>query len=454
MNSPVRIALVVVAAVSVSAGTFAQQRPRALENLQNARERLETGTVEYFYRRAGVGPPAGVYRTARVAGPDLIDVVRGVPNEGEQSAARSRDVPSYPSPVPTLKREHEIWTLLPDSATVLFSNNENAIGNATDIRTLGIHGYYSYSDIHDTLWRDQGAQPGAREYTERVEGDLYIVTAKSDDGEVTWWIDPERDWNAVRVTAAREGKVVAETRISLRRFDGVWFPDAVLNFKGAYSEGAKPVEEIRVVSASFNDPKQPRRFTPADIGVEPGMTVQRPREPDGTPLLFFDGSAAVSEQAYLEKQRRGEIKPGPTLLRVQANAQARAIQRLLDDASVEKQHESLWAEYVRKFILTYQLDVEQANKAITILHECEDRASEYIQKKRPEFEKLEKDATKAAEQSAPDADRPDRIAYRQSELMAPISDIFEKQLKPKLEKLPTRAQRRAAERTSVEPKTP
>ncbi len=434
----------VLTALAFSALAHAQQRPQALENFQKARERLETGSVDYFWRQSGVGPPAGVYRTARMAGPDLIDILRGGPEENAQQTAEEEGARVIAF-LPTLKRDGERWAFMQRTASAVHSTKDNSHCDVPDFRSLGATCFLSYADIHDTLWRDQGEQPAAREYTERIEDGLHVVTAKTEHGGLTWWIDPKRDWNAVRITAVHDGKTLRETRISLRQFDGVWYPDTVLNFNSGYKNGTEPAEVIRVVSASFNDPKHPRRFTPADIGIEPGMTIHRPLEPPGTPLLFFDGKSAIGEAEYRKKLKRGEVQPGPTLVRSWASAQAEAIQRLLDDTSAEKRHETIWAEYVRNFIVRYQLDAEQADKAILILHECEDRAREYVQRKKREFEELEKTAVARAQEATADPDKSSRLGRREAELMSPIHEIFEQQLKPRLEKLPTRAQQRAAE---------
>lgn len=434
----------VLATLVVAVLAHAQQRPQALENFQKARERLETGSVDYFWRQSGVGPPAGVYRTARMAGPDLIDILRGGPEENERQVTEEEQ-PQVIGFLPTLKRDGERWAFVQRTASALHSTKENPHCDVPDFRTLGASCSVSYVDIHDTLWGGQGEQPAVREYTERIENGLHVVTLRTEHGGLTWWIDPKRDWNAVRITAVHEGTTLRETRISLRQFDGVWYPDTVLNFNSGYKNGTEPAEVIRVVSASFNDPKHPSRFIPADIGIESGMTIQRPLEPPGTPLLFFDGKSATGEEEYRRKLKRGEVQPGPTLVRSWASAQADAIQRLLEDTSVEKRHETIWAEYVRKFVVRYQLDAEQADKAILILHECEDRAREYVQRKKRDFEELERAVVANAAEEPPDPDKSNRLGRREVELMAPIQEIFERQLKPRLEKLPTRAQRRSAE---------
>jgi len=121
-----------------------------------------------------------------------------------------------------------------------------------------------------------------------------------------------------------------------------------------------------------------------------------------------------------------------------------------------KNFESEWEKYVREFIARYNLDDEQAQRANTILADCQQQAERYLGTRRSDIEQMEKrekelKEAKPAGGKAAASDAPDRskeladITKRKDEAMKPVADIFEKTLKPRLEKLPTRAQRKAAE---------
>ena len=109
--------------------------------------------------------------------------------------------------------------------------------------------------------------------------------------------------------------------------------------------------------------------------------------------------------------------------------------------------ESQWETYVREFVSKYQLDDGQTQRAQAILKDCQERADRITTKRKPEMEQLDKkllelgsskDKNKLAELA--------KIRERKTKLMEPIDQIFERQLKPRLEKLPTRAQRKEAEK--------
>ncbi|MFH1747069.1 MAG: hypothetical protein ABIG44_08500 [Planctomycetota bacterium] len=114
--------------------------------------------------------------------------------------------------------------------------------------------------------------------------------------------------------------------------------------------------------------------------------------------------------------------------------------------------ESRWEAYVREFIARYQLTPDQQERAQKILKSCQEQGCKYIRVRKAEIEKLEQQA--AALKGSKDQVKTARLAElsdRRTKLLAPIEDIFDKQLKPRLEKIPTRAQREAAEK--VPPKS-
>ncbi len=108
--------------------------------------------------------------------------------------------------------------------------------------------------------------------------------------------------------------------------------------------------------------------------------------------------------------------------------------------------ESQWEAYVRDFIQRYQLDEGQTQRAQGILKDCQEMANRLIQKRKPELERLDRQLQELGQSS--DADKLKQLSelnQKRTKLFEPVNEIFEKQLKPRLERLPTRAQRQAAE---------
>ena len=76
----------------------------------------------------------------------------------------------------------------------------------------------------------------------------------------------------------------------------------------------------------------------------------------------------------------------------------------------------------------------------------QEEANQYLLRHRTEFDKLREETRKIAQADSPDADRLTAITQQRAKLRRPIHEIFDRQIEPHLEKLPTRAQRAAAER--------
>lgn len=100
---------------------------------------------------------------------------------------------------------------------------------------------------------------------------------------------------------------------------------------------------------------------------------------------------------------------------------------------------------MREFIARYDLDGEQTQKAQLILRQCEARASVYLTGRKADFERLEQRmASVETLEGEPRAAAEREILAQRESLFAPVHEIFEKQLKPRLDRLPTRAQRAKA----------
>jgi hypothetical protein len=110
------------------------------------------------------------------------------------------------------------------------------------------------------------------------------------------------------------------------------------------------------------------------------------------------------------------------------------------------QPESAWEKYVREFIAKYQLNNEQTQKANAVLEDCQAQAERYTIGRKTRLEQLDQQI--AEQRKSKDKDKSKRLAElnkQRGKLTEPLDRIFEQQLQPRLERLPTRAQRRAAE---------
>jgi len=447
--------------------SLAQDRPQALLNLEAYRATLRTGEVEWSLvdntEKARSYRGTERLQTSQFAGEDLIELSRG---DGDGVVAR--DVAGNPAlhvgtmPQNVLCTGGSVWQRAdaPFELTDVFA--EGLRGREMDLRTLGVGAGMSYSDIHDCLWRNFTPYLDPWKYEQAREGDLDVVRVRKGGDTQTYWLDPARAGSPVRGRYERKNGTWFETRSSLKKMDGVWFPEVVQMFNSNYEGGREAARTVRVYSAKFNRPDQPLHLTPADIGVAAGAEIifRDKDQPDGqhlkwdgenlvTPAEFnarglSHGPDFAGESARLEARIATERRTDATPVAIEA-ANAEALRRVLHQRPTECQ--SLWEAYTRNFIKKYQLNDEQTQRALAILRECQDAGRAYVTKHKPEFESLDERTKNLSDLDDESARQKQRAAIQgeRDNLTQPIDDIFEKQLKPRLDKLPTRAQRKAAE---------
>ena len=290
-------------------------------------------------------------------------------------------------------------------------------------------------------------------WSEQQNGDYVIVNAYHRSGAVrTWYIAADRGWNAERITLEFRGHPIFEVQCSLAQFGDVWFPA-----EARYYWRGEPADCVTVTKASFNSADDPERFTPADLGLEPGSGIHEAGAGTrvGPDNLTWTGQGIVKSGEWREGVKSGKWAWGPIHRRIQesgfespyetpAEAQARRLQRRgRQTRHYLERHAFLWEEYVRSFVKRHEFDRDQREKANLILLECQRQAHEFMQRRRNELTEiisklLDASASGQSEQAA-------RLRERLQEGLRPIDAIFEQSLKPRLEKLPTRAQRAAAE---------
>jgi len=466
------LVLVVCVAGSGSAA-LAQQRPEALERLETYRAALRTGHVEWSLINQTLDVYAGEirFKTSKFAGEDHILIERG-----NQDGLVMRTEDGAPSTVGGHDALHFLQTgeqswYRPENPLPGVEVCPMRARTRDDIRSLGAAAWLARADIHDLLWRDLAHNPSAWKFEEAREGELHVVTVQKRAGTTTYWLDADRGWSPVRVRNEHERYGWTESRSTLKKFDGVWFPQVVEFFSSRYKDGQEPEKIARVYSATFNRPEHPQRLTPAHIGLEPGMHVLV-RGADMEREMFgkWDGEKVVSTQEFARRLRRGEVTEGPNFIRAAVQASAKAAQEQLAAARAEgdvaavwtgpmtadqarkallltpKEFESLWEEYTRAFIKRYQLNEEQTQKALSILKSCQQQGDAHVNKHKSELDRLDHRIKalpnlKGEERAKAQAE----VKREREKLLKPLNDIFEHQLKPRLDKLPTRAQRKAAE---------
>lgn len=434
---------------------WSASKPPALLALEESRRSMLSAEVHY-----STSWSSGAY-----AGHELHYATRLAPNNdliyeelGDEEGVRMRTMDDQPAAVSKqrLLRSDSGSFQYCEMTTIANYWRGRSLGSMpppNDIRALGLNAnlFASQSEtISGAMWSFT-RHPSANllGYKERQDGPFHIVTVALDNGlEVVWYINEEKGWNAERIERKVNGKTVAQAVFELQEFEGGWFP-ATSRFG---KDPENPWYIVSVQDASFNQPDHPRSFNPIDIGVEAGMQLTPQDIKDLAAAQDFlrsvptwDGQKVTGFDEFAARVQRGEAEYGPTLKAIWAAEMAGTykdpdedlVKAYMYSIAPVRSEVSSWERYVRAFIERYQLDDQQSQKAMLILKDCESRAEQYLRANDEKFDHLRRDCALGV--------GADKLIETLSRLRAPVDDIFEKDLKPRLEQLPTRAQRKAAE---------
>lgn len=344
-------------------------------------------------------------------------------------------------------------------------------GRLPRLKGLGLAPWYPVEPIPDLIGLDRNAMRNPRKYEVEHEGATTIVRAHTDQGILAWELDDNKGGMPRRASLLVDGRVVAEARSTLRKFDGVWFPERVEYYQRSFANGAKPIRVVNVYDAQFNRPTHQTHFTPNDIGVDVGHNVRLwGRDGPEGPLMRWDGEKAITQDEYRRRVLANEMRPGPRLQL--AIAKARALERRVLDGTFNAElpniaryrsylaskhaqqaedsrqvvstaspsdFETEWEAYTREFIAKYKLDAAQTQKAWLACKEAQSRARRYLARRKEHIDELKQ---RVAESSSADERR--SLTLQLAGLVEPVHEIFTSYLVPRLESLPTRLQRKSA----------
>lgn len=303
--------------------------------------------------------------------------------------------------------------------------------------------------------------PYTREYSERVVGGIHEVEMRIAETGMTlhWWIDPEKGWNPIRTQLSVEGRVVDESRVEYQKCGDTWFPRSVdyVDASGAV------MSRIEVEQARINSPDLPTELFPEDIGLGIGMSVTVTNETGGEMHSYMGHGKTLVDEEYLKLYAAGRVVQDPRLAERASVLQARAAaKRAATDQAVPapvpasapavpllRILEDDWERYTREFIQRYSLDASQIQTAELILRECQEQRSKYLRQKARQISSIRERAT-----GGPNAEARRKALAELDELMEPLTRIFEAQLKPRLDRLPTRAQRQGVKEPGADENRP
>ena len=444
-----------LSAVFLGAGP---QRPEALVALQEARRAVISGRVEWTVAPRWDMTKRLSFVSRYAKNGDMIFEVRGDQDGWVTRSERPSHYPNSRVPQIFMRNREGSWYYQETSGIIDWwgEGGENwPDKEMKDVRAVGIYPTSGSLDgrVGFGIWDIRGVE--VRSWEQERVGDNYMVTmvgtsTSGADCRLTWEINPDKGWNAERIvfdTPLRKWEAVC----GLKQFDDTWLPA-----KTDYLEDGNLVESVEIVAASVNQPSDPAAFTPGALDLEPGTNINGKHLGTGFgKVLIWNGDSISTSADWFADVKAGRRQWGPTFQRIQRgehvpNPYLTDEQRAASDLARQRltvstrlvEHEGLWQAYVEQFIARYQLNKEQSEKAWKILAACRERAQRFLSKHRAELTSLHEQIN-AADKN--DKKRIARLEARLAEARAPIDKIFEEQLKPRLDKLPTRAQRKAAD---------
>lgn len=366
----------------------------------------------------------------------------------------------------SLRNEAEFWKYDGSLIARVRPNQRQEELPISDWRTIGvcpIAPTWSRSKLEAT-WVNV-----KRSYRCSRDGGLHVVEETLGDSghSCKYWIDQDTDWSVIKTEAYDGGSVVTTTEFGVQLIDGIWLPTVIVTRNGA----GRILRKFEILSAEIDRPDHPAALTPAHLQMEAGTNVFL----DGVPGLprVWDGKQLVAAEEYQQRLQKGTATLSPAIAReIRRRSYFAEIEpsgglepvdagqaRLANPSSAfQAELESEWERYVRGFIAKYALNDEQAERCLGILRACQDQAHEYLDRHRGEIDRLERDLRERFPQGAaaqPPVSAPARadgstspeaaLLVRRAEILAPIHDIFENKLKPRLQRIPTRSQRASVE---------
>lgn len=418
----------------VAAGMSAQEvqkdeKPPALAAMVQSRFSMYASDVRWSWTR-GPGAREMFYRSRVAANGDAAHE-----RLGDGDAVLSFTEAGKPNTVTShgylrKKQDGQVWNYFKGMLTANVTPTDGMQASqfsvtVPDVRTIGLANSFYINDWlgeNDVLHIDDHAHT----FKERVIDGIHIVSAVADDNSrITWHINPDKGWNAERiVTHNPQGRVIAETDISLKLYGDTWFPETVVQRSGGM------VSQIRIQEASFNEGAALAKLGPTDIGVEPGVQIIGA---GGMPeRSIWDGNKLVPAKKWFDAVRKGEKAYGPNVAYTLANGSSHLVpgapKQLASGLPVNLRRVDAWEKYVEDFILKHSLRQDQTQKARQILKQCQSNRDRYLARNTNKLKKLREQGSKKQRE-------------RMAKLLEPVKEIFEKQLKPRLSKLLTRAQR-------------
>ncbi|MBK8915410.1 MAG: hypothetical protein IPM64_12580 [Phycisphaerales bacterium] len=193
--------------------------------------------------------------------------------------------------------------------------------------------------------------------------------------------------------------------------------------------------------------QQPKTQGPTGVAVKPGNLA--PARPD------VGGTKGVANAPVGKQEPAPNPPPRPVVNTGGGGHRVPAPQQPAQPARpTSRNFEGEWDQYTAQFIQRFNLDDGQRAKAEAILKDCKEQATRYVRTREAQLNDMEQREAKLRQepkQSGETQKQLQKIQQDRNKLLEPLTAIFEKTLKPRLDRLPTGKQRKDAESAGARP---
>ncbi len=390
-----------------------------------------------------------------IAGEDRALINYGTPDG--IAAWTERGEPVLDSRESYLQHGSELWDLRNDLVwATLETEAQRDDYHHSDVRQVGLFPIPITLGEPETNLSQLLAHAGLSRFSEtRLADGLVAIDAESTEEpeRIRWIIDPKLDWHPLRVQLFHEDRLVIECQTEYERVDSRWFPKTARYFDSAQNLAT----EMDIERAALNRDDLPRELTPEAIGMGTGFTINVTHRgvPEADSRTYVEGMGPLFDEEFARLYVAKQITVDPRLAErdriirereAARNAGAHEAASRADKPGsasrpsvIPNAVDDEWEKYTHEFIRRFKLDPEQSQRALAILHDCQERRSAYVKSREDRIRAIQERLLKSLPGERKDLPR------ELESLLTPIKRIFDEQLKPRLENLPTRAQRATAQ---------
>jgi hypothetical protein len=228
-----------------------------------------------------------------------------------------------------------------------------------------------------------------------------------------------------------DGIVFLEAQSIYRDADGTNIPQRI-----RYKRMGAEVEDV-VLHEMTVDSVSPPKIDPTQVGVEVGTNIIVSYRNGKTKIMGWDGYELQAYGEIVNRIRIGDLQKGS---RFRANLALASSRSELGIRADDTHALSEWERYVSRFIESCGLDSEQSQRAWQIYSIAKERAGRVLDRIKTELQAAKDEAIKAHEEIRSGLPGATQTKLRDSlkkqvELVKPLKEIFERDIKSRLPRL-------------------